>query len=109
MAQKFGSRDLINNAQMNSSFMSEPINLVQKKGFSIQCLFAGAPVGAFYIMVSIDFINWTMLPDSSIAITEAGDHFYNVNDVNYVAARLHYAFTSGNGVLNASYSTKEIV
>lgn len=92
---------------MSASFQSEAINLHNKIGFSIHCVFTGAPVGSFYIAVSIDGDNWVLLPDSTQAISAAGDHFYNVNDAKYLWARLHYSKTSGTGNLNSTFSTKE--
>ena len=109
MGIEFGKRSLITNAAMTSSFMSDPIDLVQRIGFSIHNVFTGSPNGSFYIAVSIDNIQWILLPDSSQAISAAGDVFYNVSDSKYVAARLHYAFTSGSGTLNSTYSTKEAI
>jgi len=101
------SNRLIEDADMASSFVSEHITLSQRIGFSIHAVFTGSPVGSMYISVSINAIDWMLLPDSTEAITAAGDVFYNVCDVKYLMARLHYTATSGTGTLDAFVNTKE--
>lgn len=107
MALTFASNALISDGDMSASFQSEEINLHNKSGFCVHAVFTGSPVGSLYISVSIDGTNWVLLPDSTEAITEAGDVFYNVSDSKYLLARLHWSFTSGTGDLDATYSTKE--
>ncbi len=109
MALTFGSHKLIDAADMSSSFHSDAISLVQKLGFSIHFIFTGAPVGSSYIAVSNDNVNWILLPDSTQAISAAGDVFYSVNDSKYLFARLHYSAISGSGSAEAFYSTKEAI
>ncbi len=109
MTISFGSNKLIEAASMSSSFQSEDIPLIHKKGFSMHAIFTGAPVGSFFIAVSIDRTNWIVLDGSSQSVLVAGDIFYNVDESNYLAARLHYAFTSGTGSCDAFFSTKEAV
>ena len=101
------SNRLIEDADMSSRFVSEHITLAQRIGFSIHAVFTGSPVGSMYISVSINGIDWMLLPDSTEAITAAGDVFYNVCDVKYLMARLHYTATSGTGSLDAFVNTKE--
>jgi hypothetical protein len=109
MAVSFASSRLITAASMAASFQSDNISLVQKGGFSIHAIFTGAPVGSIYVAVSIDGSNWIVLSDSAATIIAAGDVFYNVTDSKYKLARLHYAFTSGSGSMDAFFSTKEVV
>lgn len=100
------SNTLISNADMSASFYSDSIQLTKKISYSMHAIFTGAPVGSLYIAISIDGIDWTVLPNSTTAISAAGDVFFNITQVGYLYARLHYAFTSGTGTLNAYYSTK---
>lgn len=109
MSNVQGTNNLIEDASMLESFQSEPITLVNKDGFSIHTVFTGSPNGSFFIAVSIDGRNWTVLPDSTQEVTEAGDIFYNVTDSKYQLARLHYSRTSGSGTCDASYATREAV
>jgi len=102
------SNKLIEDGDMSASFQSEQVQLAQRGGFSIYAVFTGAPVGSLYISVSIDGISWALLPDSTVAVTEAGDVFYNVTDSKYLLARLHWAVTSGTGNMDASISAKEL-
>lgn len=103
------SNRLLESESMASSFVSEHITLAQRIGFSIHAIFTGAPVGSFYISVSINGIDWILLPDSTEAITEAGDLFYNVNDSKYLMARLHWSRSSGTGSCDAFISKKEAI
>ena len=91
MALTFASKNLISDADMSASFQSEAINLHNKNGYSIHSVFTGSPVGSLYLAVSIDGDNWVLLPDSTQAISAAGDHFYNVTECKYSWARLHYS------------------
>lgn len=101
------SNVLFEDEDMGSSFVSETITLAQRAGFSIHAIFTGSPNGSFYISVSINGIDWILLPDSTQAVTEAGDIFYNVNDSKYLHARLHWSFSSGSGTCDAYVSKKE--
>lgn len=102
------SNRLIEDGDMSASFQSEQISLAQRGGFCIHAVFTGSPNGSLYIAVSIDGLNWAILPDSTQAVTEAGDVFYNVSESKYLLARLHWAFSSGSGTMDASQNTKEL-
>lgn len=103
-----GSNTLLDSADMAASFQSDHITLPMSNGFAIHAVFTGSPTGSFYIAVTIDGINWAVLPDSTQAITAAGDIFYNVTDSKYQMARVHYSFSSGTGSCDASYSIREV-
>lgn len=98
---------LFSSTDMGSSFQSEAISLSGKIGFAIHTIFTGSPVGTFYISVSIDGTNWILLPDSSQAVSGAGDILFNVKESFYLLAKLHYTYSSGSGNAQASFSTKE--
>lgn len=101
------SNVLIESTSMASSFMSERVTLSQRAGFSIHAVFTGSPTGSFYIAVSINGIDWILLPDSTQAVSAAGDIFWNVNDSKYLLARLHWSYSSGSGTCDAYVSKKE--
>lgn len=109
MTNVSGSNTLIEDGDMSASFQSEEVTLVNKDGFAFHAVFTGSPNGSLYISVSINGSDWILLPDSTEAITEAGDVFWNVNDSKYQMARIHYSRTSGTGTCNVSYSTREAV
>lgn len=102
------SNKLIEDGDMSVAFQSEQLQLSQRGGFAMHAVFTGAPVGSLYISVSIDALSWVILPDSTQAITEAGDVFYNVTESKYLLARLHWAPISGTGIMDASVSAKEL-
>lgn len=108
MALRFSSNALMEDADMSASFQSEAFSLHKKIGFSVHTVFTGSPSGSLFLSVSIDGDNFILLPDSTQAIAEAGDHLWNVSDSKYLWAKMHWVPTSGNGNLDAFFSTKEM-
>lgn len=106
MAVVFGSNKLIEAGDMASSFQSEGINLHNKHGFSIHSVFTGSPNGTTYLAISIDGSTWTVLSNSSQAVSAAGDVFYSVERANYSWVRFHYTASSGSGSMNVFFNTK---
>lgn len=106
MTISFSTNKLIEGGDMSSSFQSDEIILHGKEGFSIHAIFVGIPDGALYLAVSNDNFNWSLLADSTVAITEAGDVFYNVTESKYAYVRLHYSANSGSGTLDAFFKAK---
>jgi hypothetical protein len=109
MAVSFASNILLEDGDMSSSFQSDVISLVHKRGFSIHAIHTGNATGSFYIAVSIDNDNWIVLNGSTQAIATAGDVFWNVDAAGYLSARLHWVNSSGTGSTDAKFSTKEAV
>jgi hypothetical protein len=101
------SGSLISNQSMSASIVSDVINLHRRSNYSIHMVYTGSPVGAVYVSVSIDGTNWVVLADSSTAVNGAGSTLFNIANAGYMMARAHYAFTSGTGTLNATYSLKD--
>lgn len=108
---------LFQNADMSGNLTSVPISLFNIFGYCIQLEFTGAPVGATTIMVSNDPsdqggaivpapTNFTLLANSSLAISAAGDLMYNVNECNYNWFKVLYTRTSGTGSLNGRFNLK---
>lgn len=111
MALQFASEGKTNSlfsaTSMGSSFQSDIINLHNKIQYAINAVFTGSPSGTFYVGVSIDGIQWDLLPDSSQVVAAAGDIFWEVQVAGYKMAALFYTFSSGSGSATASFSTKE--
>lgn len=109
---------LFTNADMSSATLtSSPIQLFNCFGYAIQLEFTGAPVGAFTVLVSCDPCNqggaitpaptnFTLLADSSLSVSAAGDIMYNVNECNYTWFKVVYTKTSGTGTLNGRFNLK---
>lgn len=95
------------NTDMGSSFQSESIRLDRRIGFAIDVQCTGSPNGAFYLAASVDDVNFTVVDDSSEAITGAGNILYNVKDAMYSYVKLCYTRSSGSGSATAKFSTKE--
>lgn len=83
---------------LNSSFVTAPYPLYQQIGYSVAIFFTGTPTGSFSLEVSSDPCDvtaqppthWTVLADSTIAVSAAGDILYNVNEVMYNWVRIRY-------------------
>lgn len=101
-----GNHKLIEDADMSASFQSDTINLHGKRSFSMDAVFTGSPNGTSFIGVSDDNVDYRLLPDSSIAVTAAGNIFYNVDSANYSYVKYFYTFASGSGTCNVSFKTK---
>lgn len=108
MAVEFASNILLRNADLSDNFTSDTFQLEKKDGFSIHVAHTGDAIGSFYLIVSIDNLNWFILPDSERAIDEAGEIFYNVNDCSYAYVRLGWAHTSGTGLCNSKFHTRGV-
>ena len=73
MAVSFASNVLVTAADMAANFNSDSVFLAKKDGYAVHAIFTGSPLGSFYIAVSIDGVNFTVLTDSTNAIAAAGD------------------------------------
>ena len=95
---------------MASTFFSNPGNVTNAAGFSIQSVWSNTStaVGAQSVQASNDLINWVDIPSSSLPVTgSSGSNMWNTTGkVNYNFTRLVYTSTSGNGTLNAVMESK---
>ena len=107
MAVSFASNVLVTAADMSASFNSDTVFLAKKDGYAVHAVFTGSPVGSFYIAISIDGINFTVLTDSTTAIAAAGDILVEVTTSKYLCFRAYYTKTSGTGTMNIYFSTKD--
>ncbi len=104
---------IIENANCNANFESDPILCDKILLFSAIAKFTGAPNGAMEIQVSNDktnkgdeVVNWFTLPSSSQAVAAAGNKFFEQNDFKYKWFKLVYTFTSGTGACDVFYNGK---
>jgi hypothetical protein len=98
---------IFTNADMSGDLHSTPYFLDQDYGYGIQLVWTGSVTGTFTVEISNDVgvsnpdgtvsgvTNFTTLSNSSQAITNAGNLFYNVNLAFYRWVRIAYAHGSG--------------
>lgn len=90
---------------MNADITSDPLQLYEMFGYSIQVEFTGTPTGAFKLQASSDPIyknaqvppaptNWSDITDSDYTVSAAGNYMWNVSDVMYNYVRLVYTDAS---------------
>lgn len=94
---------------MSATFTSDPLYIGDKKHFCFHAVYTGAssPVGTLTVEVSIDGNTWETLTDSSVAVSAAGSHMYNVDKAAYLLARIKYTFTSGSGDMTIYAALKD--
>lgn len=113
MSKQVLSSQFITNADLGSSYNSDPIKLSMAKSSNIQLLFTGAPVGTFKLQTSTDttnkaseVTNWDDVPDSDQAVSAAGSHTW-ITNLRLKWVRVVFTRTSGNGTLNGNYFAVE--
>ena len=117
-AMRANNSYIVSSAAMTANINSAPTLLDQVFTASIQATWTGTPVGIFNIQVSNDkgldpagggtpITNWSDLAASSVAAGGAAGNFaWNLNDIGYRWARLHYEFSSSTGTLSVRQNTK---
>ena len=124
---RFAPVQLATNLSMTSSTNSTGVDLNQTVAYSIQAVWAGAPVGSLFLQISNDIvpvdpssgnpvgsdpagnvINWTTYTGSSTAVSGSGNFVWNVTDVGHRWVRVAYVPTSGTGSLSITYSGKSL-
>jgi len=89
---------------MGTSLFSLPGNITNVSGYCIQAFWTGgSPVGIMSLQASLDSVNWSDIPNSSLpSPTDDGEtnNIFNVSKhAYYNFVRLKYTRTSGNGLL----------
>ncbi len=99
-------------ASLGANLELKPIYLGHVANYSIQLFFSGSPVGTLKLQASNDagspnssreaqkymgVQNWTDIKGSDQAITEAGDHMWQVENTGYIWVRVVYIRDSGTG------------
>lgn len=77
---------------------------------SFQTVLTGTPVGTLKIQVSNDLtddynsvVTWEDMADSSLAVSGATTHTYNLRDISTKWIRIVYIASSGNGTINSNF------
>lgn len=81
---------------------------------SIQAIWTGASaLGSIFLEISNDNVsvgssvtNWSTYTGSSTAVSGPGNFMWNLNLAGYRWVRVHFAYTSGTGTLNAQFNGK---
>lgn len=98
-----------NSTDMSNIIYLDPLPLRNIILYSIQLVFTGTPDGSFKLQISNDVTNpatWSDLADSTQSITEAGDHFYQVDNAGYMWARVVWTPAMGSiGTLTSAKAT----
>lgn len=94
-----------------------PVYLGHIAQYAIQLVFTGTPGGNFKLQCSNDaghpnaqskseqsedVVNWTDIADSAQAISAAGNHTWNAENVGYLWVRVVWTQTSGTGSLTSA-------
>jgi hypothetical protein len=105
---------------MNISFFSQPIQLNQVLGFSIQAQITGTPTGTIFLQASTDSntplatlapdsptlpTNWDTVVDSPFSVTEAGTCTWNHQQTMFNWVRIGYTDLS-SGASTATVSAR---
>lgn len=99
----FRNFNFATNVNAASSFQTSGILLEQNRGFSIQAVFSGSPVGTVKLQVSNDLggdtpvVNWNDVASSNFAVSGAGVFDWNVSPFHFRWISVAYVSTSGTG------------
>lgn len=117
---RYAPIEIVVNGDMSSAITSETVPLDQVFGLSVQAVFttSGTLGGTLQLECSNDHVEdneknvivpgtWTVIANSPLTISGAGDMVWNVAAVNFLWLRLTYAPAMGDsGTLNATCVTK---
>lgn len=111
----------LDGTDMQSDIVSDPIWLAHIVNFSIQIVFTGTPNGSFKIQGSndagsatnnvsnADVTNWSDVGSTTVNVTAAGSHIYNIENSGYKWARLVWTDSSSGSpstITSARYNVK---
>lgn len=100
---------IITAASMAGDITSPVLTIKLQDNISFQAKWTGAPVGIFYVDISIDYDpntknpgTWTTLPlnPTIVASGAPDDALFELNQLGMPAVRLRYVATSGSGALD---------
>jgi len=117
---RYNQDPIVVNGDMSASITSETIPLDQVFGYSIQAVYttAGTLGGVLELQASCNHYedneknvvvagDWVTIANSPVTITGAGSYIWNIQDSNYLWARLVYTpAVSDSGSLNATVTSK---
>jgi hypothetical protein len=99
------------NLNASASFQTAGVLLERYPTFSLQAVFAGAPVGVVKLQVSNDLggdvavVNWNDIAGSSFPVSGPGVFDWNVGPLNFRWISVVYTFTSGTGSCTCTFNT----
>jgi hypothetical protein len=100
------------NPSMNVNIVSQFIDIRNTSGFSFQCVWTGAPVGALRIEVTnmepSPASLWEPMPNSNIAVSGAGSQIFDVGECFVGWARISWISTSGTGTIQIYHVVKDL-
>lgn len=85
---------------LNADFESQPFQLMNILGYSVQAKVTGTPNGTFQLQASSDSlyetpVNWNVIAGSELPITESGLQMWNVIEAMYNHVKVVYIDSSG--------------
>lgn len=112
---------IMTDVAMTANANSLPVFMKQEFMASLQAVWTGSPVGNFTIETTLDeghvnpdgtvsgLVNWdTYTGSSQAAGGSTGVFTWRLTSVPDRWVRLHYAFTSGSGTVNARFQAKGV-
>jgi hypothetical protein len=117
---RYNQDPVITNGDMSANIVSETIPLDQVFGYSVQAVYttAGTLGGVLQLECSNDHREdneknvivpgtWSIVSNSPVTVSGAGNTMWNIESVNYLWARVTYTAAMGDsGTLNATCVTK---
>ena len=97
---------------MGADFSSATIDMIRFKGYFVQVVTTGSPVGTFYMYSSNDpalatATNWKTIPYSTMVVNGADVHMYNQDGLYCRYVKLGYTRTSGSGTCSIRIQLKD--
>lgn len=97
---------------MGATFNTATIDLIRFKGYFVQVVTTGSPVGTFYMYASNDptlasATNWSQIPYSTMTVNGADVHSYNQDGLYCRYVKLGYTRTSGTGTCSIRIQLKD--
>ena len=112
MARAMSPLQIIEDGYMGNSVDSSVIDARDLQCVAVQAVYTGTPTGTFTMEGSVDYNTitgvgtWTTIDLGTLSISAAGDTLIDLTNTSIPFLRLHYAFGSGTGTLQAYASGK---
>ncbi len=101
---------LVTDGNMSGNITSDATTITYTDNIAFQVIFAGAPVGTFYVDGTLNGTTWDALEfetDPTAAGVDAS-FLININQCPYYKLRVRYVRTSGTGTLQVYTMTKTV-
>jgi hypothetical protein len=103
---------IVTNGNMASTITSTPIRLDWSLGVSVQAVWVNggsAPNGNMSLQASLDGINWTVMPSTTLPVPNTAstqNNMWNIPDIFYNWIQFIWVPTSGSGTLQVRLNSK---